>query len=43
MCDFYQDEFRFLGFIVFTKKIKMKEKRVDVIKKWPKPKSIQDI
>ena len=40
---FLQDKIKFLGFVVFTDRIQMEEKRIDTIKKWPKLKSVQDI
>ena len=42
-CRFYQNEFRFLSFIITTNDIRMEEKRIDALKKWPKPKSVEDI
>lgn len=42
-CRFYQDEFRFLGFIVSTDQIWRKEERIDIVKKYPEPKSVRDI
>ena len=40
---FYQDEIKFLDFIVFIEEIMIKEKRIDIVKKWPKPKSVWGI
>ena len=37
MCRFYQDEVKFLGFIVSRDSIRMEEERVDAVKKWPEP------
>ena len=42
-CQFYQNKVRFLGYVVLSKKISMKSKQIKVIKRWPKPKSVQDI
>ena len=42
-CHFHQDEIRFLGYIVSSKGISMEAERIEVVKKWPKPKSVQDI
>ena len=42
-CHFHQDEIKFLGFIVSMDGIRIKRERIDVIKKWPELKSVQDI
>ena len=42
-CCFHQDEVRFLGYIVSSKGISMEAKRIEVVRKWPEPKSVQDI
>ena len=42
-CRFYQDEIRFLGYVVSFKDISMEAERIEVIKKWPEPKSVRDI
>ena len=42
-CHFHQDEVRFLGFVVFRDGIRMEEERIDAVKKWPEPQSVQDI
>ena len=42
-CHFHQDEIRFLGYIVSSKSISMKVEKIKVVKKWPKPKLVQDI
>ena len=39
-CRFHQDKVRFLGFVISTNGIRMEEKRINAIKKWPEPKSI---
>ena len=41
--NFYQDEIRFLGYVVSSKGINMEAERIEVVKKWPKPKSVRDI
>ena len=35
ICRFYQDELRFLGFVVSAKKISMKKERIAAAKAWP--------
>ena len=40
---FHQNEIRFLRYIVSSKGISMKAKRIEVVRKWPEPKSVQDI
>ena len=42
-CCFHQDRIRFLGFVFSIDDIRMEEERINVVKKWPAPKSIQDI
>ena len=42
-CCFYQDEVRFLGFVVFKDGIRIEEERINAVKKWPKPQSVRDI
>ena len=40
---FHQDEVHFLGYIVSSKGISMEVERIEVVKEWPKPKSVQNI
>ena len=40
---FHQDEVCFLGYIVSSKSISKKAKRIKVVRKWPEPKSVRDI
>ena len=42
-CRFYQDEIHFLGYVVSSKDINMEAKRIEMVKEWPEPKSVQDI
>ena len=42
-CCFYQNEICFLGYVVSSKGISMEAKKIEVVKKWPKLKSILDI
>lgn len=42
-CDFHEDEMKCLDFIILTKKINIEEKRIEIIKIWPKQKSFRDI
>lgn len=42
-CHFYQDEVRFLGFIVLAQGINMEEEKIEAVKTWPEPQSIRDI
>ena len=42
-CRFHQEKVRFLGYIVSSQRICMEEERIDAIKTWPEPKSVQDI
>ena len=42
-CRFHQDEVCFLGYIVSSKGISMEAKRIEVVRKWPEPKSVRDI
>ena len=42
-CWFYQDEVRFLGYVVLSKEISMEAKKIEVVKDWPEPKSVRNI
>ena len=42
-CRFHQDEVCFLGYVVSSKGISMEAERIEVVRKWPEPKSIRDI
>ena len=42
-CRFHQEKVRFLGYIVSSQRICMKEERINAVKAWPKPESIRDI
>ena len=42
-CEFNTDEINFLNFIVFTKKMRMNPKRIQIIKKWFKFKTYREI
>ena len=42
-CRFYQDEVRFLEYMMSSKGICMEDERIKVIKNWSKPKLVQDI
>ena len=42
-CRFHQDEVCFLGYVVSSKGISMQVKRIEVVRKWPEPKSVWDI
>ena len=42
-CRFYQNEVRFLGFVISAQRISMGEERIEAIKSWPEPKLIRDI
>ena len=42
-CHFYQNEFYFLEYIVSSKDISMKAKRIEIVRECPKPKSVRDI
>ena len=40
---FHNDEVRFLGYVVLAQKVQIEDKRIDVVKNWPEPKSVCDI
>ena len=40
---FHQDEVRFLGYVVLLKRISIEAKKIEVVKDWPKPKSVRNI
>ena len=42
-CRFYKDKVRFLGYVVSSQGIQMKDERIKVVRNWPKLKSVRDI
>ena len=42
-CRFHKNEVQFLGYIVSSQGIRMEDKKIEVVKNWPKPKSVRDI
>ena len=42
-CRFDKDKVQFLGYFVSSKGIRIEDERIEVVKNWPEPKSIQDI
>ena len=42
-CRFYQNKVRFLEYIVSAQGVRMEDKRIEVVRNWPKPKSVRDI
>ena len=42
-CQFYQDEVHFLKYVVSAKRIQIEDKRIEIVKNWPEPKSVRDI
>ena len=42
-CCFYQDEIRFLGYVISSKGIRIEAKKIEVVKEWPELKLVQDI
>lgn len=42
-CCFYQNKVYFLRLVVSSQEINIKEKKIEVVKAWPKPKSLKDI
>ena len=42
-CRFHKDEVRFLGYVVSSQGIRMEDERIEVVRNWPEPKSVQDI
>ena len=42
-CRFHQDEVCFLGYVVSSKGISIEAEQIEVVKKWPELKSVQDI
>ena len=42
-CRFHQDKVWFLGYVVSSKGIRMEDKRIEAVKQWPEPQSVQDI
>ena len=42
-CRFHQKEDWFLGYVVFSKNIRIEDKRIEAIKQWPEPQSVRNI
>lgn len=42
-CRFYKDRVRFLWYVMSAQEVRMENKKIDVVKNWPEPKSVQDI
>ena len=42
-CRFHQEEVWFLGYVVSSKSIHMEDKKIEAVKQWPEPQSVQDI
>ena len=42
-CCFHQDKVHFLGYIVFSKRISIEAEKIEVVRKCPESKSVQDI
>ena len=42
-CWFYQDEVCFLKYVVSAQGIQIKDKKIEAMRNWPKPKLIRDI
>ena len=40
---FHQEKVGFLGYVISSQGIHIEEEKIDVVKAWPKPKSVQDI
>ena len=42
-CQFYQDKIRFLGYVMSSNDIHMKDKQIKAVKQWLEPQSVRDI
>ena len=42
-CRFYRDKVRMLGYVVSAQGVQIEDKKIEVVKNWPEPKSIRDI
>ena len=42
-CCFHNDEVRFLSYVVSAQRVRMEDKRIEVVKKWPQPKMMRNI
>ena len=42
-CRFHKDEVRFLAYVVSSQGIRMEDEKIEVVRNWPEPKSVQDI
>ena len=42
-CWFYKDEVQFLKYVVSSQGIQIEDERIEAVRNWPEPKSVQDI
>ena len=42
-CHFQQEKVWFLGYVLSSKGIRMEDERIEAVKQWPEPQSVQDI
>ena len=42
-CNFYQDKFRFLGFVVLAQAIRMEREKIEAVKAWIEPTLVRDM
>ena len=42
-CRFHQEEVQFLGYVVSLKSIRIEDERIEAVKQWPEPQSVQNI
>ena len=42
-CQFHQEKVRVLGYVVFSKGIRIEDKRIEAVKQWLEPQSVRDI
>ena len=42
-CQFHKSKVPFESYVILAQEVQMKDKRIGVIKDWPKPKSVRDI
>ena len=42
-CQFYKDKVCFLGYILLVQIVQIKNNKIDIVKNWPKSKSMQNI
>ena len=42
-CRFHKDEVQFLGYVILSQSIRIEDEKIEAVRNWPEPKSVQNI